>query len=88
MRVRSFSGRTKEDEQNGVWHWFPLTHDLVLRVCEQIKELPQSVFLRAADALHLACAQHYGFSEIYTNDRHMLAAAPHFGLTGINILAS
>jgi predicted nucleic acid-binding protein len=42
--------------------------------------LPKSVFLRAADALHLTCAQEHGLWEIYTNDRHMSSAARHFKL--------
>ena len=38
------------------------------------------------DAL-LACAEEHGFQEVYTNDRHMLQAARHFHLTGVNILS-
>lgn len=34
------------------------------------------------DAVHLATAQQIGESEVWTNDRHMLAAAPYFGLRG------
>jgi predicted nucleic acid-binding protein len=44
-------------------------------------------FLRSGDALHLACAEEHGFQEVYTNDRHMLKAARHFHLTGVNVLS-
>jgi hypothetical protein len=41
---------------------------------------------RAGDALRLACARIHGFSAIYSNDRHLLAAAPHFQIQGVNLL--
>jgi predicted nucleic acid-binding protein len=74
------------DEQKGAWEWQPVTHGLLVSACEKLRQLPSDVFLRSADALHLTCAQQQGFTEIYTNDRHLLAAAPHFNLRGINIL--
>jgi predicted nucleic acid-binding protein len=47
--------------------------------------MPRTVFLRAADALHLTCAQEHGVPEIYTNDRHMVAAARHFRLKPMTV---
>lgn len=75
-----------EDEQNGVWHWYGMTSALLERTRQQISTLPASVVVRSIDALHLACAAEHGFDHIYTNDRHMLQAARHFHLTGINVL--
>lgn len=70
----------------GVWEWFPVTSDLVHRVCDEISSLSPASFLRALDAIHLTCAKEIRFGEIYTNDRHMLDCAQRFGLTGINLI--
>lgn len=75
-----------EDEKNGVWHWFGMSTALVEQACEAVLRLSINVFIRAGDALHLACASENGFAEVYTNDRHMLAAATYFQLTGINVM--
>jgi predicted nucleic acid-binding protein len=75
-----------QDEADGVWQWFPITSPLVRKVCEDISALPSSAFLRAVDAVHLACAADHGFSEIYTNDHHMLDCAQYFNLKGINLI--
>ena len=42
---------------------------------------------KRCDALHLACAEEHGIQEVYTNDRHMLQAAKHFHVTGVNVLS-
>ena len=74
------------DEADGVWQWLPVTSPLLNLVCDRIKTLPQDAFLRTVDALHLACASSHGFQEIYSNDRHLLAAAKHFNLIGTNLI--
>jgi len=74
------------DEDAGLWVFFPVTADLVRQCCATIDGLPDNVFIRSADALHLTCAREQGFAEIYSNDRHLLAAAPHFGVAGKNVI--
>jgi predicted nucleic acid-binding protein len=46
---------------------------------------PRDLFIRTADAVHLATAHEAGERDVWTNDRHMLAAAPYFGLTGQSV---
>jgi predicted nucleic acid-binding protein len=78
--------RFEADEKAGAWTWAAASPGLIGFTCEQMQAMPKQVFLRSADALHLACAKQQGFAEVYTNDRHMLAAAPHFGLTAVNVV--
>lgn len=68
------------------FHWQPVSDSLLSSLAGTYSRLPPSLFLRAADALHLACAAANGFTEVYSNDRHFLAAAPHFGLRGLNVI--
>ena len=41
-----------------------------------------AMLIRAGDAIHTATALETGETEIWTNDRHLLAAVAHFGLAG------
>ncbi len=74
------------DSANGLFEWHPLTEGAQKRLAQVFREAPATVFLRAADALHLACAAENGFREVYSNDRHFLAAAPLFGLRGVDLI--
>jgi predicted nucleic acid-binding protein len=74
------------DQTAGVWTWLPVTKDLLAESSRAFHSLKPSVFLRAADAIHLTCARRNGLKEIYTNDRHMLAACETFQIEGRNIL--
>lgn len=68
-----------------VWNLIAVTPALLKRTGQAVIAAPKSLFLRAGDAIHLLTAQELGESEIWTSDRHMLAAAPHFGLTGRSV---
>ncbi len=70
----------REDVENGVWSLLPVTERLLGNVSSFIANLNVSVFLRAGDAVHLVTAQREGFTEIWTNDRHLGLAAQHAGL--------
>ncbi len=74
-----------EDVGNGVIVTVPVTERLLRRVEATTRALPASCYLRTFDALHLVTAADAGFTEVWTNDRHMLAAAPHFGLVGRSV---
>ncbi len=76
----------EQDGQDGVWHWFGVTSALIEKARDAVFQIPGHVFVRAVDALHLACAQEHGFEDVYTNDRHMLQAAKYFQVTGVNVL--
>jgi predicted nucleic acid-binding protein len=73
------------DIQSGVWSLLSISEGFLFRVESLIRTLPRSVYLRAGDAVHLVAAQSAGFTEIWSNDRRVLAAAPAFGLTGKSV---
>ena len=60
---------------------------LLEKTRKAVLDLPSTIFLRSADGLHLACAEEHGIQDVYTNDRHMLQAAKHFHVTGVNVLS-
>ena len=76
----------RQDEAQAVWTWLPLTPAVARRVIVAFETLPPHIFLRTGDAVHLACAQEHGCREVYSNDHHLLAATPHFGLIGRNVI--
>ena len=64
------------------------TEALLLDVRALYARLDRSVFLRAMDALHVVTAQAESFDQIYSNDRHVLAACGPLGLKGIDPTAA
>jgi hypothetical protein len=70
----------------GAFNWLALSPAVVDRVIKVYARLPAAVHLRAADALHLACAAENTFKDVYSNNACFLAAATHFGLNPVNIV--
>ncbi|MEO7145658.1 MAG: type II toxin-antitoxin system VapC family toxin [Bryobacteraceae bacterium] len=75
----------QQDVRDGSWILLPVSSRILYRAESVAIGLPATVFLRAGDAIHLASAAEAKFDEIWTSDRHMLAAAPHFGLIGRSV---
>lgn len=63
-----------------LWQLASTTSSLLLRTAALVRGLPESVPLRAGDAVHIATALSLNETEIWTNDRHLSAAARHFGI--------
>lgn len=80
--ARDLSSRFSEHVREGLWKLIPVGEPLLRTTGAWMVSAPPDLFLRTADAVHLATAQQIGESEVWTNDRHMLAAAPYFGLKG------
>ncbi len=89
LSLRSFQSLLDQfhrDSQNGLFDWLLLTQTVQKRLESEFRNIPVTTFLRAADALHLACAAENGFTAVYSNDLHLLASAGLFGLQGINVI--
>ncbi len=78
--------RFARERDEGLWQWLPVTDVLIQAASSAFRSLAPTVFLRSADCIHLTTAQQAGFTEVYSNDRHLLAAAVHFSLTGRNVI--
>jgi len=84
--LTSLAKQFHDDCQQLLVHLLPLTEAVMARLESVLANAPATTNLRAADALHLACAAEHGFTEVHSNDRLFLAAAPLFGLKGVNVI--
>ena len=77
--VRQFTN----DDVGGFWTWLALDTAIIETAAKTYTTLPDSVFLRSADCLHLVTAIHHGFTDIYTYDTHQTSAAASLGLRAL-----
>ena len=85
-QLKMIWGKHEQDVAGELVRYLPLSSLLIRQACATLATLPPSLFLRAADALHLACAADAGLKAIYSHDRHLLAAAPFFKLKGADVI--
>lgn len=69
---------------SGIWTFTPVYEALLMRVAARLSAALPEMFLRTGDAAHLTTTRELGEPEIWTNNRHMLAAAACFGLVGLS----
>src|ERR1700751_266552 len=69
-----------KDETARYWHWVPIGGDIVEGAVSAFTSLPESLFLRSVDCLHLVTAVNENYDEIFTHARHQQKAASAFGL--------
>jgi uncharacterized protein len=83
--TRDLGSRFSRHIQDGLWNLIPVNEALLRRTSALIVSAPRDIFLRTADAVHLTTAQEAGERDVWTSDRHMLAAATYFGLAGRSV---
>ncbi len=82
---RELRAQLDDDCAAQLWTWLPVSAALIEAASKALQRLPKTTFLRSADALHLVSAQEHGLREIYSNDRHLLAAARHFHVKALSV---
>jgi predicted nucleic acid-binding protein len=83
--VRELASRFAEHVRDGLWNLIPVNEALLRRTSELMVSGPRNLFIRTADAVHLTTAHEIGEHAVWTGDRHMLAAASYFGVTGRSV---
>lgn len=71
----------KSDEDSLIWRWLPISKEIVALACNTVAAISTSLFLRSADALHLASAAGNGFKSVYSHDKIMLESARYMPVT-------
>ena len=73
------------DDIGGFWTWLPLDKSITDAAAHTFTVLPDTVFLRSSDCLHLVTALQHNFTEVFTYDVHQKAAAAAMGLKPMTV---
>ena len=83
--AREYSLKFSDQIESGFWKLAPVTGPLLRRTGALLLSAPPDLFLRAGDAVHLETASELGLAEVWSSDKHFLAAASYFGLKGRSV---
>ena len=86
--IQEIRHQIRDDRENGSVVFLDHSENITARLEWVLEQAPKTTFIRAADALHLACASEHGCKQVYSNDRHFLLVAPLFGLEGVNVIST
>lgn len=75
----------EQDDLSGYWGWVPVDRAVTDLAARMFASLPSTVFLRAADAIHLATAMRQGAKALHTHDVHQAKAAAVLGIRVITL---
>jgi len=75
----------RQDELRRMWTWVPLDEAIIEYSSNVYLQLPDNIFLRASDCLHIATALRSNYLEIYTHDQRQAKAAEALGLNAMRI---
>jgi predicted nucleic acid-binding protein len=88
VHYRALLEQFAHDQKGGGITWLPAGPEILERIASIYANLPATVYLRAADALHLGTAALHGYETIYSNDHHLIAAASQFAVKGENVIGT
>ena len=77
--VRQF----QHDDLAGFWTWLPVDESILKSAAQTFTTLPQTIFLRSSDCIHLVTALRHKFTEFLTFDAHQARAASALGLSAV-----
>ena len=94
LREGELTGRQRDvilrqlsvDESVRLWEWIPISAPVMSAIADTFARLSDRVYLRTGDAVHLVSAREIGCNAVYSNDGHLLAAAPHLGIEGRDVI--
>jgi predicted nucleic acid-binding protein len=82
--LRLLQGQVAHDLDSRLWRLAGPTEAVLREAQTTFSRLDKSIIVPSLDALHLVTAKSEKFDRIYSNDRHVPAAAKSFGLHGVD----